>query len=52
MRNMLIKEIKSLSEEVDDDDLEWFQWDRYSNKELLEMFKDLCIAQYDLSLDI
>jgi len=49
MRKMLIEEIKDLSKIVDNDDLDWFPWDKYSNKELLDMFGELYLANYILS---
>lgn len=49
MRKMLIEEIKELSKIVDNDELDWFPWDKYSNKELLDMFAELCLADYILS---
>jgi len=45
MRNMLIEEIKILSKEVDNDDLDWYPWERSSNKELLDMFAELVTTQ-------
>lgn len=49
MRKMLIEEIKELSKIVDNDDLDWFPWDKYSNKKLLDMFGELYLANYILS---
>ena len=48
MRSMLIEEIKSLSMEVDNDDLEWFPWEKYSNRQLLEMFAELVLTQDEI----
>lgn len=41
MREKLIKRIVELSKEVDDDDMEYVNWNLHSNNELLEMFKRL-----------
>lgn len=46
MRDKLIKKIVDLSVKVDNDDLEWFEFNKYSNDELLEMYRELVIVEY------
>lgn len=45
MRDKLIRRIIELSKEVDDDDLEYVNWNLHSNDELLEMFRRLISVQ-------
>ena len=41
MRDKLIRRIVELSKEVDNDNLEFTNWNLHSNNELLDMFKRL-----------
>lgn len=45
MRDKLIVRITELSKEVDDDNLEYVNWNLISNNELLDMFKRLISVQ-------
>lgn len=45
MRDKLIRRIVELSKEVDDDDLEYVNWNLSSNDDLLNMFKRLISVQ-------
>lgn len=45
MRDKLIKKIILLSKDVDDDNLEYMNWNLYSNDDLLDMFKRLISIQ-------
>lgn len=45
MRDKLIRRIIELSKEVDDDNLEYMNWNLESNDSLLEMFKRLISVQ-------
>lgn len=45
MRDKLIRRIVELSKEVDDDNLEYMNWNLESNDSLLEMFKRLISVQ-------
>lgn len=45
MRDKLIVRITELSKEVDDDNLEYVNWNLLSNNELLDMFKRLISVQ-------
>ena len=45
MRDKLIRRVIELSKEVDDDDLEYVNWNLHSNDDLLEMFRRLISVQ-------
>ena len=44
MRDKLIKRVIELSVEVDNDNLEFVNWDLLSNNEILDMFKRLIMV--------
>jgi hypothetical protein len=46
MRDKLISKVVELSTKVNNDDLAWFVFDRYSNEELLDIYKELAIQEY------
>lgn len=45
MRDKLIKKITLLSKQIDNDDLEYINWNLFSNDDLLDMFKRLIAIQ-------
>lgn len=46
MRNNLIETVVELSKELNDDGLEWMNFNSLSNREILSMYKELVIQEY------
>lgn len=50
MREKLIQRIKDVSVEVDDDDLDWVNWNEYSNDRLLDMLEQLAECRAHINM--
>jgi len=46
MRNNLIETVVELSKDLNDDGLEWMNFNSLSNREILEMYRELIIQEY------
>jgi hypothetical protein len=49
MRDKLIEEIKKISIDLFNDDLDWYPWNTKSNMELLDQYGELRVIEFQIN---